>query len=186
LKARNPHTSGSLDADTAVHRFPMNLGGFDLQEISNAQQPRFVALGIFLFGEEMNDSEILTLVARLERCLLSATEFHHRDHITVATVYLYAAEFDPALDRMRTSLLRFVAHHGGSRYHETMTRFWMLQVDRLLDRSLCLEAAVEWVTNALANKNLIYEYYSRERLHSAEAKEQWVEADLRELNLSLS
>jgi hypothetical protein len=31
----------------------------------------------------MTDAEILTLVDRLERCLLAKEEFHHRDYLTV-------------------------------------------------------------------------------------------------------
>lgn len=130
----------------------------------------------------MTDSEILSLVDRLERCLLSPAEFHHRDHLAVATVYLYAAELEPALDKMRSTLCRFVSHHGGNRYHETATRFWMIQVEKFLDRNLCLQAAVARVAAALANKDLMYEYYSRERFSSLAAKQGWVAPDLKELN----
>lgn len=126
----------------------------------------------------MTDCEILTLVERLEQCSLSPHEFRHRDHLTVAVVYLFAAEPERALDKMRASLLRFVAHHGGNRYHETATRFWMLQAEKHLDRTLCLQHAVERVIASLADKNLLYQYYSRERLDSVEAKQDWVEPDL--------
>ena len=129
----------------------------------------------------MTDCEILTLVDRLERCLLSASEFHHRDHLAVAATYLYGAELEPALDKMRSTLCRFVAHHGGNRYHETMTRFWMLQVKKHLNRALCLRDAIERVTSALPDKNLVYQYYSREKLDSIEAKQGWVEPDLKEI-----
>ena len=129
----------------------------------------------------MTDTEILTLVDRLERCSLSSTEFHHRHHLAVAAVYLYAADVESALDKMRASLLRFVAHHGGNRYHETLTRFWLLQVAKHLDRSLCLQDCVEQVTRALADKNLVYSYYSKEILESARAKQEWVSPDLRSL-----
>ena len=135
----------------------------------------------FFLEKNMTDCEILMLVDRLERCLLSATDFRHRDHLTVAATYLYAAELEPALNKMRSTLLRFVAHHGGNRYHETITRFWMLQVENHLDRDLCLAEAVEKVTSALPHKDLVYEHYSRELLASALAKAQWVEPDLREI-----
>ena len=127
----------------------------------------------------MTDSKILTLVDRLERCLLSATEFHHRDHLTVAAVYLYASEFASALEKMRSSLFRFAAHHGSTLYHETMTRFWLMQVEKHLDRSLCLRDSVQRAISALPNKNLVNEYYSPGLLHSAEAKAGWIEPDLR-------
>lgn len=127
----------------------------------------------------MTDSEILTLVNRLERCLLSPAEFHHRHHLAVAAAYLYAAEFEQALDKMRAGLLRFVVHHGGNRYHETATRFWMIQVESNLDRSLCLQESVQRVIDALTKKDLIRQYYSEEVLASPQARQQWVEPNLR-------
>jgi hypothetical protein len=133
----------------------------------------------------MTDGEILTLVDRLERCLLSPSEFHHSQHLAVAAAYLYNSDLESALDHMRSSLRRFVAHHGGNRYHETATRFWMIQVDQRLDRSLSLGAAVERITIALGNKELIDAYYSRERLDSAEARHSWIPPDLKAMSLLL-
>ena len=133
----------------------------------------------------MTDSQILTLVDRLERCLLSSSEFHHRDHLTVAAVYLYASDFASALDKMRSNLRRFAAHHGSTLYHETLTRFWMSQVEKHLDRSLCLRESVQRVTTALADKDLVNKYYSPELLRSAEAKAGWVEPDLQEIGFNM-
>ena len=130
----------------------------------------------------MTDAEILTLVDRLERCLLRKEEFHHRDHLTVAVVYLYASDLETAMDRMRASLKRFAAHHGVTGlYHETLTRFWLIQVDQRLDRSECLSESVKKVREQLNDKNLVFNYYSRERIESKEAKEKWIEPDLKPL-----
>ncbi|HEY6972501.1 MAG TPA: hypothetical protein VJA94_25050 [Candidatus Angelobacter sp.] len=126
----------------------------------------------------MTDCEILVLVDRLERCLLSNTEFRHQHHLMVAATYLYAADLELAMNKMRASLLRFSAHHGGTRYHETITRFWMLQAENHLDRNLCLCDSVQRVVAALADKDLVYQYYSRELLASAQAKQTWVPPDL--------
>jgi hypothetical protein len=127
----------------------------------------------------MTDSQILTLVNRLERCLLQPTEFRHCHHLTVAVTYLYGADLEAAMDKMRSSLCRFVAHHGGNRYHETLTRFWMIQVEKHLDRGPCLQAAVGRIISIMPDKNVVYEYYSRERLNSAEAKQSWIPPDLK-------
>jgi hypothetical protein len=130
----------------------------------------------------MTDAEILTLVDRLGRCLLGKEEFHHRDHLTVATAYLYAADFETAMDRMRTSLKRFAAHHGVTGlYHETLTRFWLLQIEKRLDRSECLNRSVRAIQEQLSDKNLAFEYYSRKRIDSKQAKERWLQPDLKEL-----
>jgi hypothetical protein len=126
----------------------------------------------------MTDAEILILVDRLERCLLGNQEFHHRDHLTVAVAYLYAGDIEASMDRMRTSLKRFAAHHQVSGlYHETLTRFWLEQVEKRLDRKLCLADAVTRVQQQLNDKNLVFEYYSRERINSPEARAQWMPPD---------
>jgi len=138
--------------------------------------------GRFSLEQKMTDAVILTLVDRLERCLLAKDEFHHRDHLTVGVVYLYASDLGTALDRMRTNLKRFAAHHGlTGLYHETLTRFWLLQVDQRVDRSLCLSASVRKVREQLNDKNLVFGYYSREQIESKEAREKWIEPDLKPL-----
>jgi hypothetical protein len=130
----------------------------------------------------MTDAEILTLVDRLERCLLAKEEFHHRDHLIVAVVYLYASDLEAAMDRMRASLKRFAAHHGVTGlYHETLTRFWLQQVEKIMDRSQCLEQSVRKVREQLNDKNMAFEYYSRERIESHEARETWLAPDLKEI-----
>jgi len=130
----------------------------------------------------MTDAEILTMVDRLERCLLGKEEFHHRDHLAVAVVYLYSAEIEAAMDRMRASLKRFAAHHGvTSLYHETLTRFWLRQVERRLDRGRCLRDSARSIQEQFSDKNLAFRYYSRERIESKEARENWIEPDLKEL-----
>ncbi len=128
----------------------------------------------------MTDAEILTLVDRLERCLLAKEAFHHRDHLTVAVVYLYASDRETSMDRMRSSLKRFAAHHGVTGlYHETLTRFWLQQVEMRLDRGLCLRDSVTNIQEQLNDKNLAFEYYSRARIDSQDAREKWIEPNLR-------
>ncbi len=100
----------------------------------------------------------------------------------MAVVYLYASDLEMAMDRMRSSLKRFAAHHSVTGlYHETLTRFWLLQVDQRLERSRCLEESVREVQEQFSDKNLAFEYYSRERIESKEAREKWLEPDLKEL-----
>jgi hypothetical protein len=134
----------------------------------------------------MTDAEILTLVRKLERCEFAADEFHHRDHLAVSVAYLYAADLATALDRMRGSLRRFIAHHGLKGYHETITRFWMEQVAAQLDRRLCLSESVRQIQDQLGDKDLVYQYFSKEVLSSPEAKERWIGPDRRGLSRRFS
>jgi hypothetical protein len=97
-------------------------------------------------------------------------------------MYLYSSDFESALERMRATLKRFASHHHVSGlYHETLTRFWLQQVEAMLDRRLCLAASVSKIQDQLGSKNLAFEYYSRERIESKEAKETWLKPDLKEL-----
>jgi hypothetical protein len=128
----------------------------------------------------MTDAEILRLVDRLERCLLGKEEFHHRDHLTVAVVYLYASDLETAVGRMRATLKRFAAHHQVSGlYHETLTRFWLQQAEQGLDRGICLQQSVRQAQERLGDKNLAFEHYTRERIDSPEAREKWLPPDLK-------
>ena len=132
----------------------------------------------------MTDAEILTLVDRLERCLLGKEAFHHRDHLAVAVAYLYASDRETSMNRMRASLKRFAAYHGVTGlYHETLTRFWLRQVEMWLDRGLCLRDSVTNIQEQLNDKNLAFEYYSRERIDSQAARDKWIEPDLRPLTV---
>ena len=126
-------------------------------------------------------AEIWEVVERFERCVYRPEEFTHGRHLTVAAWYL---EKDPssALARMREGLQRFLAHHGKqSGYHETITRFWML----LLARSLyvapsdwSLARRVTYVIGCFQDKNVLFAYYSRDRVLSEEARMGWLEPDL--------
>ena len=128
----------------------------------------------------MTDSEILTVVRKLEQCEFAPSEFHHRDHLAVCVAYLYAGDLETAMDRMRSSLLRFTAHHNVKGYHETITRFWMRLVEERLERQVCLGEAVRQIQQELGDKGIIYSYYSKERLDSLEAKQSWMEPDQRQ------
>jgi len=141
---------------------------------------RQFAGGRFLLEPNVTDAEILTMVDRLERCLLGKEEFHHRDHLTVAVVYLYSADMETAMSRMRAALKRFAAHHQVSKlYHETLTRFWLQEVEQGLNRGVCLEQSVRQAQARLGDKNLVFDYYTRERINSQEAREKWLPPDLK-------
>src|SRR5262249_7843776 len=91
---------------------------------------------------------------------------------------------------IREGILRFNAAKaivttptGG--YHETMTLFWIAMVRNFLRDVTANENSVTNLFNRFIEvydrKELLFEYYSRERLVSAEARAAWVEPDLRAL-----
>jgi hypothetical protein len=69
------------------------------------------------------DSEVQALVVAFEQASVPAAEFTHAAHIAVGLAYVAEAPLPLAAERMRTALIHFVATHGASGYHETLTVF---------------------------------------------------------------
>jgi hypothetical protein len=101
--------------------------------------------------------------------------------VTVAVLYVARHGEALALDRMRESLLRFSQHHGRMGYHETITRFWLRMVAAEPVVSQPLYQRANDVVSKFADKDLVFQYYTRERLMSDVAKKEWVETNLKKV-----
>jgi hypothetical protein len=127
-------------------------------------------------------SEIRDVAERFERCDFALAEFTHARHLTVACWYLCSYSREDALERMRRGLQTFIAHHGKHGYHETITRFWMELLAHYLNQCPQSEALTGKMNGALqqfASKDVLFAYYSRDRVMSDEARASWIEPDLR-------
>lgn len=134
-----------------------------------------------------SEAEIEAVVRGFEGCALKPSEFGHREHLAVAVWYLARADFNGSLVRAREGIKRFLRRHGEPPevYHETITRFWLSRVSRLLEKRDAGSPLVEVANSVLGecrDPSLIYDYYSRERLGSGAARAGWVEPDLRPLD----
>jgi hypothetical protein len=133
-----------------------------------------------------SEAEITAVVQGFESCTTPDSGFTHRAHVTVAVWYLSHGTVAESLQQMRMSIFRFLDHHhvGHEKYNETLTLFWIKLVHQYLDE-LDPECSLLEKTNALiellGNSQLVCDYYTRERLWSCEARQAWVEPDLRQL-----
>lgn len=129
-----------------------------------------------------SEAEIAQVVQGFETCVTGKDSFSHPDHLAVAVWYLRQDERH-ALNLMRASLHRFLDHYDcRANYHETLTRFWILLVRRTLNElppDLGLLDVTNAVVNRLNNSRIAFEFYSKEVVESAAAKEGWVEPDLK-------
>jgi 3-methyladenine DNA glycosylase AlkC len=76
----------------------------------------------------MSDDEFLQA---LESCELPAGAFGHRAHVRAAYLYLIRGSFEAALNDMRCTLQRYVAHLGQAhRYDDAMTAAYMRLIHR--------------------------------------------------------
>ena len=124
-------------------------------------------------------------LSAFETCTCPLDQWHHRQHIKAAYLYLRRYPFEAAIDRMRSSIKAFnAAHHVPESpdrgYHETLTQAWM----RLVHCTLCefgpsesADSFVDQHTQLLSKRALLL-FYSRDRLMSAEAKLQFIKPDL--------
>jgi hypothetical protein len=132
-------------------------------------------------ASNMNDDEFLT--AFEARTL---EEFHHRDHIKVAYLYLRGYSLHEAIAKVRTGLQALAAAWGApvdeleKGYHETMTQAWVRVVHLTLSDCGVAASADAFCDQQpqLMQKTRLELFYSRERLMTWEAKREFVEPDL--------
>lgn len=138
-------------------------------------------------------AEVLTLVRGFEFCTLPRAEWTHGAHLTVALWYCLRHPFADATRRVRDGIKKYNAAHGIKEtptggYHETMTLFWLGIVRQYLAEVAPARCSLATLANGLVerygDKRLPFEYYTRERLLSREARAVWVAPDLKELEKS--
>jgi hypothetical protein len=138
-------------------------------------------------GTYRNEKEIRDVVEKFELCEFALAEFTHARHLTVACWCLCTLSREEALDRMSRGLRNFISHHGRQGYHETITRFWMELLGSYLEKFAQGPPPLARINCALecyGSKEVLFSYYTRERVMSDIAKQEWVEPDLRAIDES--
>lgn len=113
-----------------------------------------------------------------------ADQFHHREHIRVAWLYLKSSDATRAAERMTVGILRFANHQGATRkYHHTLTVAWMRLVAAALVETPEGYDFAKFLAEhpELGDKDLLKKYYSPELVQNNAAREGWVEPDLQPL-----
>jgi len=134
----------------------------------------------------LTEAEIVDIVTKFESCAFRLDEFTHARHITVACWYLATLPFEEALLRMRSGLQHFIGHHRKAGYHETITQFWMIlleQAFRSTSEDRRIPIRVQEAVAQFPDKDVLFRYYTREKVMSEEARERWIEPDLRPVGL---
>jgi len=128
------------------------------------------------------ETQIGELVQAFENCSLSAAEFDHHAHMTVALWYLMSGSFADATERIRSNIQRFAAHHRQNHlYNETITLFWMKLLRHALDvaePTPSLAVLVHQILTSWGNMRFVFSHYSRHRIFSESARQTWLEPDL--------
>lgn len=131
------------------------------------------------------EDEILSVVSGFENGTIRREDWGHAEHLIVANHYLSENDFDAALSKMREGILNLlkafeIDFSKEMPYHETMTVFWMRTVFDCREKNKHL-SLVEICDELIekCDKNYPLKFYSRELLFSNEARDRFVEPDLK-------
>jgi hypothetical protein len=146
-----------------------------------------IGSGVTMLRRYHSDHEIEAIVKAFETCTLPKSQWTHQAHLTVAAWYLASFSGQEAATLIRTGIKRYNAANGivpspTGGYHETMTLFWTCIASKYLllaDRDRPIVDLVNGLIDKCGDKNLPFEYYSRELLFSRQARFSWVEPDLK-------
>jgi hypothetical protein len=120
--------------------------------------------------------------AAFEAGALAPADFSHRAHVRLGYVHLAGSDVDTATARMRAALVAFLAHHGipAAKYHETLTRAWILAVHHFMHRSPEAASADDFIDRnpLLLDTKIMLTHYSAGLLFSDAARAGFVEPDL--------
>jgi hypothetical protein len=120
--------------------------------------------------------------ASFEACAIPPAEFTHKAHLRLAYIYLAQHDIDVAHQRIRAAIERFLAHHqiDASKYHETLTRAWLLAVRHFMDRAGNTDSADDMLSRSgvLLDPGVMLTHYSKEILYSQAARASFIEPDL--------
>lgn len=119
---------------------------------------------------------------QFEACEFPPAEFIHRAHVRLAYVYLSEHDTDTAHRLMRGALLSFLEFHGVdvSKYHETITRAWIMAVRHFMEITPDCESSDSFIEKnpSLLDTKIMMTHYSAEVLFSDEARAKFVGPDI--------
>lgn len=136
----------------------------------------------------------MTETERIARGLIDRTlpkaEWTHQAHLRAGLWHVMEHGPIGALELLRSRIATYnesvgTANTDTSGYHETLTRFYVIVIDRFLttaDRTLDLDLLADQLIAAHGDRRLALHHYSESRLFSPVARRSWVEPDLRPIS----
>lgn len=110
------------------------------------------------------------------------SQFHHREHLRLAYVYLCDHSVDSAHTLMRSAILSFLAHLKVDplKYHETVTRAWILAVRHFIAKTSESDSFSSFVAQnpTILDSKIMHTHYSTVLLSLPDARASFLEPDL--------
>lgn len=110
------------------------------------------------------------------------SDFHHREHLRLAFVYLCENNVEDANAKMRSTLMAFLQANNVSagKYHETLTYSWVQAVRHFMERAKGATSFEQFLVadDRLLDAEIMLSHYNRETLFSDKARIAFVPPDL--------
>lgn len=118
------------------------------------------------------------LIRRFEHCEVTGAEWTHRAHLAAAAWYLTHFDSEEAGRRIRSGIRKLNESLGGqntedSGFHETLTEFWMREVELRLGQGAALEDILALPSDYWRD------FYTVDLPKSRVARREWMEPDLK-------
>ncbi len=119
---------------------------------------------------------------RFESSEFPAAEFHHREHLKLAYVYLTAHDTETAYKLMRGAIKSFLLYNrvDPGKYHETITRAWILAVRHFMEKTSSSDSADSFIDQnpIMLDAKIMMTHYSTGLLFSDQARGKFAAPDL--------
>jgi hypothetical protein len=139
------------------------------------------------FASSAVGDDLMQLIAAFEDHSLPIGEWTHEAHLMVGFHYVYHYPLETAIYYLRAGIITYNVATGGRNtiekgYHETITQFWARLIKGFIEkegRELPLETLCQrFLLSPLAQQEIMFTYYTKERLFSPEARALYLEPDL--------
>jgi len=120
---------------------------------------------------------------QVEAGAFPVANFDHRAHLRLAYIYLVENETDAAIGKMRQAILGLLHKAGidpASKFHETITKAWVLAVRYFMSHTGESDSADSFIHSnpKMLDTKIMLTHYSAEVLFSDKARHEFIEPDI--------
>ena len=130
------------------------------------------------------------VVSQFLSCTLPKQKWTHEAHLRVGLWHLLHYSPSKSMAKLRQGIKRYnlacgIENNDNHGYQETITQLYVLLIARFLEtipfsnEIANIDLLADRLLKSYGDKSLIFEYYSRDRLMSKNARLKWVEPDLK-------
>lgn len=135
--------------------------------------------------------EIKSLITKFKSLQLPKNEWTHEAHLVVSIWYCSKHNFEQSLKLVKSYIRNYNAFVGiqnndKGRYHESITRFWLWVAYKFLKDTQfesISRICNDFKNSSIGKRDYPFKYYTYNHLFSKEARNKWVEPDIKKIDM---